>query len=148
SSKDYNFYFLITTLSSFAADYAARGKVGGKNLNLFILRQLPVLPPESFEDRARWLPSQTVGDWVYSRISELYFTSRSTEIAEVFGRGTEPFTWNLNRRTFLRAELDGAFFHLYGLTRDEVEFVMESFLGLKTEEEKVHREYRTKRLIL
>ncbi len=44
--------------------------------------------------------------------------------------------------------LDAAYFHLYGLERDEVEHVMESFDALRRREEKQLGEFRTKRLIL
>ena len=48
----------------------------------------------------------------------------------------------------MRAELDSTYFHLYGLVRDEVEHVMESFDALRRREEKQLGEFRTKRLIL
>jgi hypothetical protein len=38
-----------------------------------------------------------------------------------------PSGWDEGRRRELRAELDGAFFHLYGLKRDEVEWVLKTF---------------------
>ena len=49
----------------------------------------------------------------------------------------------------IRAELDAAYFHLYGLERDEVEHVMDSFDRQAREEEPQNfGEFRTKRLIL
>lgn len=48
----------------------------------------------------------------------------------------------------MRAELDAAMFHLYGLTRDEVEHVVDSFVVIRTYDERDHGEFRTKRLIL
>ena len=36
----------------------------------------------------------------------------------------------------IRSELDAAYFHLYGLERDEVEHVMDSFDALRRREEK------------
>ena len=46
----------------------------------------------------------------------------------------------------IRAELDAAYFHLYGLERDEVEHVMDSFDALRRREEKPQNfgEFRTK----
>ena len=52
------------------------------------------------------------------------------------------------RREILRAELDAAMFHLYGLDRDEVEHVMDSFSVVRKYDERDHGEFRTKRLIL
>jgi hypothetical protein len=59
-----------------------------------------------------------------------------------------PFRWIPERRDILRAELDAAMFHLYGLARDEVEHVMDSFSVVRKYDERDHGEFRTKRLIL
>lgn len=52
------------------------------------------------------------------------------------------------RRALLRAELDAAFFHLYGIARDDVDYIMETFPIVRRNDEKAHGEYRTKQLIL
>ena len=70
-----------------------------------------------------------------------------------------PFTWNEERRAELRAELDALYAHLYGLTREELEWILDprdvdpttpslTFPGLRRNEEKRFGEYRTKRLVL
>ena len=70
-----------------------------------------------------------------------------------------PFTWNETRRAELRAELDALYAHLYGLTRGELEWILDprdvdpttpslTFPGLRRNEEKKYGEYRTKRLVL
>ena len=59
-----------------------------------------------------------------------------------------PFRWIPERRDQLRAELDAAMFHLYGLARDEVEHVMDSFSVVRKYDERDHGEFRTKRLIM
>ena len=38
-----------------------------------------------------------------------------------------PFVWDEDRRFKIRAELDAAFFHLYGVVRDDVDYIMVSF---------------------
>jgi hypothetical protein len=48
----------------------------------------------------------------------------------------------------LRCELDAAYFHLYGIERDDVDYIMETFPIVKRKDEKVFGEYRTKRVIL
>jgi hypothetical protein len=45
-------------------------------------------------------------------------------------------------------ELDAAYFHLYGIERDDVDYIMERFPIVKRKDEKLYREYRTKRVIL
>jgi hypothetical protein len=70
--------------------------------------------------------------------------------ARDLGDGGSPFKWEERRRTLIRAELDAAYFHLYGLEHDEVEHVMDSFDALRRREEKPQNfgEFRTQRLIL
>lgn len=48
----------------------------------------------------------------------------------------------------IKCELDAMMFHVYGLTRPEVEHVMDSFLVVRKYDERAHGEFRTKRLIL
>jgi len=68
--------------------------------------------------------------------------------ARDLGDGGAPFRWEHERRTLIRAELDAAYFHFYGLQRDEVQHVMESFDTLRRREERQLGEFRSKRLIL
>src|SRR5690606_15621386 len=39
---------LLGLFNSFALDFACRQKVGGTDLSFFIVKQLPVLPPETY----------------------------------------------------------------------------------------------------
>jgi len=71
-----------------------------------------------------------------------------------------PFKWDENRRAVLRAELDAYYARLYGLTRDELRYILdpkdvygpdfpgETFRVLKEKEERAFGEYRTRRLVL
>jgi len=59
-----------------------------------------------------------------------------------------PYRWDDQRRFVLRCELDAAFFHLYGIERDDVDHIMETFPIVKRNDEKRYGEYRTKRVIL
>jgi hypothetical protein len=47
-----------------------------------------------------------------------------------------------------RCELEAAYFHLYGIERDDVDYIMERFPIVKRKDEKLYGEYRTKRVIL
>ena len=64
------------------------------------------------------------------------------------GRVNPPFVWDDERRFWLRAELDAAFFHLYGIARDDVDYIMDTFPIVRRKDEAAHGEYRTKRVIL
>ena len=143
---------LVASIGSFALDAIARLKVGGSNLNFFIMNQLPVLPPETFDDRVPWggdRSEETLAQWIASRVLELTYTAWDLRPWAIeLGYHGEPFIWDELRRERLRAELDACFFHLYGYSRDQVEHAMESFPIIKRRDEKQFGEYRTKRQIL
>lgn len=46
--------------------------------------------------------------------------------AEDLGYDGPPFPWNPERRSILRAELDAFYAKLYGLTRDELRYILRS----------------------
>lgn len=56
--------------------------------------------------------------------------------------------WDEERRARLRAELDALYAHLYGLTREELDYVLETFPIVRRKDEARWGEYRTKRMIL
>jgi hypothetical protein len=150
---------LYACLCSFPLDYAARQKVGGTHLTYAYLKQLPVLAPATYESDASWHHGMTLRDWFVPRVLELAYTAWDLEpFARDVGYDGPPFRWDIERRFVLRCELDAAFFHIYGLSRDDTKYVMETFAsydskgnlfaGVKGKEVKVHGEYRTKRVIL
>ena len=71
-----------------------------------------------------------------------------------------PFKWDEERRAVLRAELDALYAKLYGLSFDELRYILdpadvygpefpgETFRVLKEKEIKKYGEYRTRRLVL
>lgn len=140
---------LYANFCSFVFDYAARQKVGGTHLKFHLFKQLPALPPSAYLVSAPWARETLVRDWIVQRVLELTYTA--WDLA-AFGRdvGYEgpPFRWNPERRFLLRAELDAAFFHLYGLSRDDSDYILETFPIVRKTDMKTHGEYRTKRVIL
>ena len=68
--------------------------------------------------------------------------------AEELGDDGPPFHWDAERRALLRADLDAAFLHVYGLNREEAEHVLDSFPVVRRYEERDYGEYRTRRLVL
>lgn len=140
---------LYANLCSLSLDYAARQKIGGTNASFHIIRQLPVLPPDRYLDKARWDSAVVVRDWILPRVLELTYTAWDLQ---AFGRDVgydgPPFRWDPDRRFLLRCELDAAFFHLYGISRDDADYILETFPIVRKNDEKAHGEYRTKRVIL
>jgi hypothetical protein len=140
---------LYASLSSFALDYAARQKIGGTSLTYFIVKQLPVLTPSTYTADTAWQHGTPLGHWLLPRVLELTYTAWDLEpFGKDVGYDGPPFRWDPARRFLLRAELDAAFFHLYGISRDDTDYIMESFPIVRKNDEKAHGEYRTKRVIL
>lgn len=140
---------LLAVLSSFVADFLARQKVGGTTLNFFLVKQFPVLPPSVFATDRPWTGGRSLESWVLRRVSELVYTSIDMKsFADSVGLEGPPFPWDSRRRETIRTELDAAFFHLYGIERDDVDYIMETFPIVKRKDIAEHGEYRTKRLIL
>ncbi|NIN64476.1 MAG: hypothetical protein GTO63_07195, partial [Anaerolineae bacterium] len=59
-----------------------------------------------------------------------------------------PFKWDEQRRAHPRAELDALYAHLYGLTREELDYILDTFPIVRRKDEERYGEYRTKRLVL
>lgn len=144
--------FLANT-ASLTLDYIARQKIGGTNFNFFIPKQMPFFSPEQYAEADL--------AFIVPRVLELTYTSHDLKPwAEDLGYFGEPFVWDEERRATLRAELDAYYAKLYGLTRDELRYILdpadimgddypsETFRVLKNKEIKEHGEYRTQRLVL
>jgi hypothetical protein len=147
--SDQEVALLSANLSSFVLDYVARQKIAGTSMAYFVVRQFPVLPPTAYEEAIPWLEGGRVADWIRPRVLELSYSAWDVRpFARDLGDGGPPFRWDDERRMLIRAELDAAYFHLYGLERDDTEHVMDSFDALRRREERQLNEFRSKRLIL
>ncbi|MFH8869430.1 Eco57I restriction-modification methylase domain-containing protein [Streptomyces griseus] len=135
---------LQACMSSFVFDYVIRQKIAGTHLTYGYLYQLPVPLLADF----RAVPGGA--EWFTARVAELAYTSRDmADFAEDLGYEGAPFRWDEGRRELLRVELDAALFHLYGVSRADVEYVMDTFPVVKREDEAAYGgAYRTKDLIL
>jgi hypothetical protein len=138
---------LLAALGSFVGDYVARQKVGGTHMTYGYLKQLAVVDPGLNASRASCDPASSGG--IEARVLELSYTAWDLAgYAQGLGYSGPPFRWDPARRELLRAELDAAFFHLYGIERDDVDYIMDTFPIVRRKDEAAHGEYRTKRLIL
>lgn len=139
---------LLASMSSFAMDYLVRQKMSGVSLNYFILKQIALLRPESF-DALPWSPDHRGRLWFAARVLELTYTAHDlAAFARDLGDDGPPFRWDEARRALIRAELDAAMFHLYGLTEAEADYVMDTFPIVRGKDITAYGEYRTKRLIM
>lgn len=144
---------LLANMNCLVLDYVARQKVGGLHLTYAYVKQFCMLHPDSYteENLAFILP----------RVLELTYTAYEIAAwAEDLDYIGEPFTFDPVRRARLRAELDAWYARAYGLSRDELRYILdpadvmgadypsETFRGLKKNEEREFGEYRTQRLVL
>jgi len=99
--------------------------------------------------------------FIIPKVLELTYTSHTlAPFARDLGHDGPPFVWNENRRALLRANLDAFYARAYGLTRDELRYILdptdvkglgypsETFRVLKEKEIRQHGEYRTRHLVL
>jgi N-6 DNA Methylase len=144
---------LVANMNSLVFDYCARQKLAGNHISDYIFRQLPVIPATNY--------SQKDLEFIVPRVIELTYTAVDlVGFARDLGYMGAPFVWNSERRSLLRAELDAFYAKLYGLTRDELRYILdpadiygddypsETFRGLKNNEIRQFGEYRTRRLVL
>jgi hypothetical protein len=144
---------LLANLASLPFDYVARQKLAGTTLNYFVLEQFAVLPPSAFGSAEL--------AFIVPRVIELTYTAHDMRpFAEDLGYDGPPFGWDPDHRAVLKAELDAYFAYLYGLSRDELRYILdpkevvgagypsETFRVLKENEIRAYGEYRTRRLVL
>jgi hypothetical protein len=82
-------------------------------------------------------------------LSPFTYTAWDLEpFAKDCGYDGPPCRWDEARRVFVRCEIDAAFFHLYGIVRDDVDYIVETFPIVKRKDLAAHGTYRTKDTIL
>ena len=125
---------LTANLNAAIFDYVARQKVGGVDLNFFIVEQFPTLPPDTYSDKCPWSKKETLEHWISERVLKLSCTAEDmiplAKACEFKGsRGDGVHIWKEKERAELRAELDAAYFILYGIERPNVEYMLTTFTG-------------------
>lgn len=139
---------LLAIWNSFALDYVARLKVGGTHLKYFTMRQLPMPHPDELAASVPW-GQASWRDWLTERALRLVLDSdEMLEASKDFDAVLANEPWDPDRRRQTRAELDAACFHLFGIGRGDVDYVMETFPIAKRKDEAAFGSYRTKELIL
>ena len=142
---------LLALLNSLVVDFVERIKQSSTNVSLFYLKQLPVLPPEAF--------ASADVEFIASRVAML--TRTADDINAVWLTEYPAYTFQEPReRLKIRAELDAYIAKMYGLTREELRYILdpsdvmgpdhpsETFDALKKKEIKLYGEYLTQRLVL
>lgn len=141
-------------MNSLVLDYCLRNSLSQPSIPQNVYEQLPVPRPSK-------LMNEPCLTFLTPKVLELTYTSHNlAPFARDLGHDGPPFVWDEDRRALLRAELDAFYARAYGLTRDELRYILdpadvkgpdypsETFRVLKEKEIRQHGEYRTRRLVL
>ena len=148
---DKNSECIFANLNSLVVDFIDRIKQAGPNFNIFILNQLPVFDPNTYcEDDI---------EYINKRVAKL--TKNSSDVSKVWMTNYPEYPYqSAEERLQLRAELDAYYAHLYGLSREDLQYILDpekvcgkgwpsiTFPGLKRDEIKAYGEFLTERLVL
>ena len=93
-----------------------RLKVPGAHVCMFILKQIPILPPDSYSDEEI--------EFIASRVAKLTRTHESINKVWLTDYPEYPFG-TTESRLEIRAELDALYAKKYGLNRADLEFVLD-----------------------
>ena len=153
-------FLLAANFNSIPFDFVVRQKLQGQTLNLFIVEQLPIIPPAAY---ARTFGPKTAADIVREAVLELTYTAndmapfaRDMGYVDAAGEVLPPFIWNEDRRLRLRAKLDALYFILYGVfnpadvsqSRDDIRYIYSTFPIVEREETAKWGGYRSRYLCL
>jgi hypothetical protein len=133
---------LLANLNSIVLDYVARRKIGNVNLNFFLIEQFPMFTPDTYDKPCPWEPKRKIKleTWISQRVLKLTCTAEDMlPLADACGftkgsfkkeYGGRLHKWDPQDRANLMAELDAAYFILYGIERDDAEYILSTFKGV------------------
>jgi len=147
---------LVANLNALPFDFVTRQKVHSTNLNSFIVEQLPVVPPSSYDRifRQRTPPNieqKTARDIVREEVLALTYTAHDMApfardmgyVDPATGDVRPPFVFDARDRLRRRAKLDALYFMLYfpsstpaemAVLRDTVAYIYSTFPIVEREE--------------
>ena len=100
------------------------------------------------EDYDRQFGEKTARDLVRDHVLRLTYTAHDmAPFARDLGYGGPPFIWNEEERRHLRARLDALYFHLYGISREDADYILSTFPIVRRQDEAAFNRYRTRDLI-
>ena len=145
-TPDRNEWLLSANFNAMPFNFVTRQKVHGQTLNLFIVEQLPVIASADYD---RSFGNTSASDLVREHVLRLTYTANDmTPFARDLGHEGPPFIWDEEERRHLRARLDALYFHLYGLSREDARYVLDTFPIVRKQDEAAFGRYRTRDLIL
>jgi hypothetical protein len=127
-------------------DYIARQKIQARHLTKYIIEQLPVVPAGMYATKVGSVQALSL---VTSEVLRLSYSGNDLKMfARDMGYDGPPFRWDEEERRHSRARLDALYFLLYGLDRDDADYVLDAFPIVREQDEREFGRYRTKDLIL
>jgi hypothetical protein len=132
--------FLLSNFNSFVFDYAVRQKMNGSHINFWILKQLPIIDTGSLSEKLQ--------NFIISNVKNLCRTSNSMETFITLPNDNLPTIWNDKERFQLQCELDAIYAHLYGLEKEEMDYILDTFPIVKRKDIAKYGSYRSKETIL
>ena len=139
-------WLLLANFNAAIFDFLARQKVQAQHLNLYIVEQIPVI---ALDDYSRQFGKKTAREIVTNHALRLTYTSHDLEpFARDLGYNGAPFKWNPEERRHLRARLDALYFHLYGISNDDAEYILSTFPIVREQDEAEFGRYRTSEMII
>ncbi len=137
---------LLANFNALALDYVTRQKVQSTHVNYYIIEQLPVIPPKAYAQKFGPKTAETI---IREDVLRLTYTAHDMAgFARDQGYEGQPFLWDEEDRLRRRARLDALFFHLYGISRDDAEYIINTFPIVAREETERWGKFRSRDLIL
>ena len=138
--------YLMANLNAICVDFVARQKAQGTHLNWYIVEQLPVIAPDAYDQK---FGDTTARDLVRDHVLRLTYTSHDmAPFARDLGYDGAPFVWDEEERRHLRARLDALYFHLYCLSHDDAQYILDTFPIVRRDDEAAFGTYRTRDMTL
>jgi len=120
-------WLLLPILVSHPLDYFARNKMQGVSMGYYILYQLPVIPPERFEQKG---PDgyATVREYLTAQLITCLKDNAAFEpFLRSLGHAGPIGGWDERERIAAMARIDAVIAHLYGLSADDLEYLFTTF---------------------
>ena len=137
---------MLANLNSLALDFITRQKAQSTHVNWYIAEQLPMIRPDQFEGRIK---KQKIADFVRGQVLRLSYTAHDLEpFARDLGYDGPLFRWDEDDRRHRMARLDALFFQLYGLSREDAAYILDTFPIVREQDEKAFGRFLTKDLVL
>lgn len=123
---------IIGTLNSYVFDFILRQKIPSTGVKLFVLEQIPVIPPAAYDRR---FGARAAAEIVRDHVLRLSYTAhdlapfaRDMGYVDRDAKVLPPIVWDEDERRQWRARLDALYFHLYGVTDEaDVRHVLSTF---------------------